>query len=150
MDFSLFAQTDQVMEQINNFLLVMRPDSLGDYLLYGVLILSLLTTFFLADGNDMASYLLYGTIILCLFNLTVGQQWAPPRCITTAEVDDVYSRALFVFISQIGLFLLPFIAAGSTRSKGKKGKAALPMAIVAGVVGVLYVAYTLMITMCIL
>lgn len=143
MDFSFLAQTNQVMEQVNDFLLVMRPDSIEDFLLYGVLIMALLTTFLLADGNDMASYLLYGTIILCLFNLTVGPQWAN-------DTSGIYSRSFIVFISQIGLFLLPLIAAGSTKSKKNKGKAALPMAVITGVIGLFYMAYTIIVTLGIL
>jgi len=133
MDFSLLAQTNQFMDGVGAFFTTMRPDTIGDILLYVVFFLALITTFALADGNDMASYMLYGTMILALFNLTVGQEWA------NDQSGGVYSKAFIVFGTQVALFLLPFIAAGSARSKKKKGKAALPLSILAGVVGMIFV-----------
>ncbi len=133
MDFSLLAQSNQVMEQVGAFFATMRPETIGDILLYVVFFLVLITTFTLADGNDMASYLLYGTMILALFNLTVGQQWE------NDQSGGVYSKAFIVFGSQVALFLLPWVAAGAARSKKKKGKAAIPLSILAGVVGMVFV-----------
>lgn len=131
MDFSLLAQVDtsQITEQLGNFVVAMRPETLGDILLYLVFLLSLLTTFLLADGNNLAGNLLYGTMLLALFNVTVGQEWYE-------NPDVVY--AFPAFVTRVCMFLLPFVAAGASRAKKNKGKAALPLGIVTGVVGLVY------------
>lgn len=121
------------MEQVNAFLEVLRPETLGDILVYLVFFTALIATFALADGNNKASYLLYGTIILALFNLTVAAQWS-------SDTSGIYSRALIVYATQIGMVILPFIAAGAARVKKKKGGAAMPISLVAGVIAVVYVA----------
>lgn len=135
MDLSILAQVDtsQITEQAGAFFATLRPETLADILIYIVFFLALLTTFLLPDGNDMAGNLLYGTMILALFNITVGVEWY--------DSPDIV-RAFPVFIARVCMFLLPFIAAGAARSKKKKGKAALPLCIVAGVVGLLYTVGT--------
>lgn len=130
MDFSLLAQSNQIMDQVGAFFQTMRPDTLGDILIYMVFLIALITTFLLADGNNMAGNLLYGTIVLALFNLTVGPEWY--------RSSDLYTKAFPAFVARVGMFLLPFIAAGAARSRKNKGKAALPLAVVAGVIGLVY------------
>lgn len=129
MDFSLLAQSDQIMEQATAFFQTLRPDGIGDILIYLVFFIALLTTFFLADGNELAGNLLYATMVLAIFNLTVGEQWIGRSDITFAFP---------AFAAQVGMSLLPLVAAGAARTKKKKGKAALPLSIVAGVIGILY------------
>ncbi|MGJ3238450.1 MAG: hypothetical protein ACFE0Q_07070 [Anaerolineae bacterium] len=129
MDFSVLAQTNEVMQQFNAFLQTMTPTTLGDFLIYGVFLLALITTFVLADGNDLASNLLYATIVLAIFNLTVGQDWY-----NRANINYAFPA----YAARVGMFLLPFIAAGAARTKKNKGKAALPLAIVTGIIGLLY------------
>lgn len=129
MDFTLLAQTDQVMTQVNAFLDTMRPDTLGDILAYVVFSLALITTFTLADGNDMAGNLLYATIVLALFNVTVGADWF-------SHPDVAY--AFPAYVARVTMFLLPFIAAGAARSKKKQGKLALPLSVLTGIVGMVY------------
>ncbi|MEL6309029.1 MAG: hypothetical protein AAFV98_01620 [Chloroflexota bacterium] len=134
MDISILAQidTDTIMTQFNLFLQTLRPDSLGDVLIYVVFFVCLITTFILPDGNEMAGNLLYLTLVLCIFNLTVGQEW----------IDfAAYEYAFPAFAAQVGMAVIPFIAAGASRKspKGRKGGAALPLAIVAGFVGIIFV-----------
>lgn len=131
MDFSILAQVDtsQLTEQAGAFFATLRPETLADILVYLVFFIALLTTFLLPDGNDMAGNLLYATMILALFNITVGVEWY--------EDTDIV-RALTAFVARVSMFLLPFIAAGASRSRKNKGKAALPLAIVAGVIGLIY------------
>ena len=135
MDFSILAQVDtsQITEQVGAFFATLRPETLADILVYIVFFLALLTTFLLPDGNDMAGNLLYGTMILALFNITVGVEWYN---------DSDIVRALPAFIARVCMFLLPFVAAGASRTRKNKGKAALPLAIVAGVVGLIYTVGT--------
>lgn len=133
--FILLAQADgggatsQAMEQVNAFIAAMRPETIGDILLYVVFLLALITTFTLTDGNDLAGNLLYGTMVLALFNVTVGVIWYE-------DPDPVY--AFPAFITRVAMFLLPFIAAGAARSRKNKGKAALPLAAVTGIIGLIY------------
>ena len=131
MDFSILAQIDtsQITQQVSVFFANLAPDSLGDILVYMVFFIALITTFMLPDGNEMAGNLLYGTIVLALFNITVGAEWYD---------DPDIVRAFPAFAARVCMFLLPFIAAGAARSKKKKGKAALPLCIVAGVIGLIY------------
>ncbi|MEM9955112.1 MAG: hypothetical protein AAF846_26120 [Chloroflexota bacterium] len=126
---SLLAQSNDVMAQVNDFFAALQPDGIGDILIYVVFFMALLTTFFLADGNNMAGNLLYVTMVLAIFNVTVGDVWYNDQDVT---------RAFPAFAARVLMFLLPLIAAGAARSKKKKGKLALPLAAVTGIIGMLY------------
>lgn len=133
MDLSILAQvdTDQIMQQVGLFFQTLRPETLGDILVYVVFVLCLITTFLLPDGNDMAGNILYAALILCLFNITVGEQWYN-------RADVVY--AFPAFIARVATFLLPWIAAGAARKspKERKGGAVIPLLVLAGLVGLIY------------
>jgi hypothetical protein len=120
---------EQAGEYFNLFVTTMKPTSIGDILAYGVFLFAVLGVIMLPDGNGMSQNLLYVTIILAIFDLTVGQ---------TMYYEADYVRALSAFAARAGLFLLPFIAAGAARIKGKKGKMAPVMCILAGVIGFFY------------
>lgn len=126
---SLLAQTDEIMTQVTAFFAALQPDGIGDIMIYLVFFLALLTTFFLADGNDMAGNLLYATMVLAIFNVTVGDEWY--------QMADI-TRAFPAYAARVLMFLFPLIAAGAARSKKKKGKLAMPFSIVTGVIGMLY------------
>jgi hypothetical protein len=109
---------------------VLKPTSLGDIMVYGVFLFALIAAFMLPDGNGMPQNLLYGTIVIAIFDITIGQTWVQ---------DPDIIRAFPAFMARIGLFLLPFIAAGATRIRGKKGRLAPIMCGFAGIIGLLYV-----------
>ena len=133
MDISILAQidTDSIMTQVNLFIQALAPDSLGDVLIYVVFFHALITTLILPDGNELAGNLLYLTIVLCVFTLTIGQEWV---------VDQRVEYAFPAFAAQVGMGVIPFIAAGASRKspKGRKGAAALPLAALAGFIGIIY------------
>jgi hypothetical protein len=121
--------TSQVVEAFNSFITVMKPTSIGDILAYGVFLFALLGVFMLPDGNGMAQNLLYVTILLAIFDVTIGQ---------TLYYDPDPFKAFASFGARMGLFLLPWIAAGASRIKSKKGRMAPPIMILAGIIGLFY------------
>lgn len=126
---SFLAQTDEIMTQVSAFFGALQPDGPGDILLYVIFFMALLTTFFLADGNELAGNLLYATMVLTIFNITVGEEWY--------DSSDI-NFAFPAFAARVVMFLLPLVAAGAARTKKKKGKMALPLAGLTGLVGMLY------------
>ena len=121
--------TSQIGEIVGGFLQTLRPDSVADIILYLIFFLALITTMLLPDDNAQASNLLYLTLLLAIFDLTVGQLWYN---------DPDIVRAFGAFIARVGLFLAPFIAAGSARTKGKKGRMGMPLSAVIGIIGLIY------------
>jgi hypothetical protein len=134
----IVVDTTQITEAFGSFITVMKPQSLGDILAYGVFLFALLGVIMLPDGNGMSQNLLYVTIILAIFDVTVGQ---------TMFFEQDYTRAFAAYTARIGLFLLPIIAAGAARIKGKKGKLSPIMCILAGVVGFFYTALGFLVLM---
>lgn len=122
--------TSQVGELVGGFLQTLRPDSLADIVCYIIFLLALITSMLLPDDNAQSTNLLYGTMLLAIFEITVGQTWA----VRSAPLEQAFPA----YIGRVCLFLLPFIAAGSVRVKGKKGRAGMPLAIVIGILGLLY------------
>jgi hypothetical protein len=120
---------EQFQEYATLFFNTMKPTSIGDIMAYGVFLFSLIAVFSLADGNGTAQNLLYGAIVLAIFDLTLGQ---------TMYWEGDYVRAFPAYIARVALFLLPFIAAGAARKKGKKGGAAPIFCILAGLIGLFY------------
>lgn len=120
---------EQFQEYASLFATTMKPTSIADFMAYGVLLLTIIGLFSLADGNAMAQYLLYGTILLSIFDVTFGQ---------TMFFEGDYTRAFPAFVARIGMCLLPIIAAGAARKKGKKGGMAPLFCILAGVLGLVY------------
>ena len=121
--------TTPVVDAFNSFLQVMKPSSVGDMLAYGVFLFALIGVFMLPDGNGMSQNLLYATIIIAIFDVTVGQ---------TMFYDPDPFKAFPAFAARTGLFLLPWIAAGASRIKGKKGRMAPVFCILAGLIGLFY------------
>jgi hypothetical protein len=120
---------EQFQQSLGLFLSTMTPHSIGDIMAYGVALLALIATFSLADGNSLSQNLLYGTIILAIFDLTLGQ---------SMYFESDYVRAFPAYIARIGLCLLPIIAAGAARKKGKKGGSAWIFCVLAGGLGLFY------------
>jgi len=121
---------DQVQPLLDGFLQTVKPETIADFMCYIIFFLALITTMTLPDDNAQSTNLLYATMLGAIFELTVGQEWA--------NVNQPLEHALPAFIIRVGLFLLPFIAAGSVRVKGKKGRYGLPLAVVIGILGLLY------------
>lgn len=121
---------EQVQPLITDFLANLAPHTLGDVLIYLVFFISLITTFLLADGNNMAGNLLYATIVLAIFNLVVGSDWF----YNSNDIVEAFSA----YVALIAMFLLPLVAAGAARARKGKGKLAMPLAIVAGVIGMVH------------
>jgi hypothetical protein len=119
---------EQVQPLLEGFVQAIKPDSFADILLYLIFFLAMITSATLPDDSAQASNLLYGTLFLAIFDLTVGQEW----------YNLGIEKAFPAFLARVGLFLLPFIAAGSVRVKGKKGRMGMPLAIVIGVIGLMY------------
>lgn len=121
--------TSQIGTMVGGFLQTLRPDSAADIMLYLIFFLALITTMLLPDDNAQATNLLYLTLLLAIFDLTVGQIWYK---------DPDITKAFPAFVVRVGLFLAPFIAAGSARTKGKKGRMGMPLSAVTGILGLLY------------
>ena len=112
---------------------LLRPDSLGDIFIYTIFFGCLITLAFIPDGNDRAQYLLFGTMLMCVVDLLVAQQ--------IFQRGDASSEALAAYAVHIGMFVFPFITAGSIRAgKRKVG----PSILLAALIGVIASLYTVM------
>jgi hypothetical protein len=121
---------EQVGPLFEGFIQTLKPESIADFMCYIIFFLALITSMTLPDDNAQSTNLLYATMLFAIFELTVGQEWAS----LAAPIE----QALPAFFVRVGLFLCPFIAAGSVRVKGKKGRLGLPLCVVIGIFGVLY------------
>lgn len=120
----------EISTLVGGFLTTLKPDSIADFMTYTIFFLALMTSVSLPDDNGQATNLLTAVMILAIFEMLVGQRWA----VASAPLEQAFPA----YIVRVSLFLLPFIAAGSVRPKGKKGRFGLPLAIIIGVIGLLY------------
>ena len=122
---------NQVLSQIGDTL---RPDTMGDFLIYLIFIFSFITLSFLPDGNGRAQNLLFATILFCVMDLLF---------LTEALLDEgVRPIALFAFGAHMGMFVFPAIATGSIRSGKKKPGPSIMLCLLTAVFGCLYALMT--------
>jgi Na+/H+ antiporter NhaD/arsenite permease-like protein len=121
---------EQAQELFGQFLTTIRPDSIGDIMIYAVFFLTLLTSVMIPDGNDRATNLSYGVMVLCVADLLVLQQ--------AFRSGGNSEMALLGYVAHVGMFILPAITAGSIRVREKKGRASIPLAAVTALVGLIY------------
>lgn len=120
-------------ELLQQSLNALRPETLGDFMAYGVLILSFLGLIFLPDRNATASYFLLAAVLLSLIDLL--------RPGLVMRFDFLGNDDLPTFFIHVGMFLFPALAVGAARDgKGGQRKAGLArmVGIIAAVIGVLY------------
>lgn len=124
----------------SDILNILRPDSIADFLIYTVMLLSLFQTFVTPSGNDTSNYLQFATILLCILDLL--------RSGANLPVDGLENNGFATFLLRTGMFLLPLLIAGNVKSgKGKKQSAGLAraLAVLTFIVGFLYWAIALLI-----
>jgi len=119
----------EIIEQI---LQALRPDTIGAIFIYTILLLSVLMTILTPDGNDMATNLQFAVIFFCVLDLLRGGVSFP-----IPGADDA---GFFTFFLHVGMFVIPFIIAGTVRKKGRQGGAVLPVAVLTGVIALVYAA----------
>jgi hypothetical protein len=111
----------------------LRPQSLADVFIYAIFFTVLGVLGAMPEKNETPMYILFGLILLCILDLmrTRVERFPIPGS------DD---KGFFTFIIHIAMAMFPFIVAGMIRRRGKKGAAAVPLAILGGLLGSLYAA----------
>lgn len=114
------------MEEIVALILPKQPI---DILLYVIFILALINLAILPDGNGTPGYLLTGVMLAAVV--------AKVDLIQFVDVENFF-KPLFTIILGIIMTVLPFMAAGLTRKRGRKGGASVPVSIIVGILGGLF------------
>ena len=123
---------EQVSDVFNQFLMVVRPDSIGDVFIYIIFFLSLIALMPMPDGNDTAQYLLFGTMLLCILDLLRGDGSGFP-------IPGADNAGFFTFMIHILMFVFLFITAGVVRSNTKqKAGPVIPLVLLNGLIAVMY------------
>lgn len=121
---------EQAQQLFAQFLTTIRPDSIGDIIIYVIFFLTLITSVLIPDGNGRASNLCYGTMALCAADLLFGQ-----RAFISGGNSEL---ALLAYVAHVGMFILPAITAGSIRIRDKKGRASIPLSALTALIGLVY------------
>ena len=134
-DLILLAQ-DGIGTQVNavfqQFIAVVRPNSIGDIFIYSIFLLGFITLLPMPDGNDPAQYLTFGVILMCILDLLRGDGTNFP----IAGADD---RGFFTFMIHVLMFVFAFITAGVVRRNTKQKAGATPaLAVINGLIAVMY------------
>lgn len=124
------------MPTVNDILLNLRPDSIGDIFTYSILLLSVVTLFLLASGNSLSQYLIFGTLILGFVDLL---RTGLPNFANSPTGDPLFADTGFgTFILHVAMAILLASVAGAAKVRGRKGEAARPVAILATLVATGY------------
>lgn len=117
------------MEDILN---ILRPDTLADYFIYGIFLLSLIATAVIPEKNDQASYLMFAVMFCAILDL-LRQQGA------NFPIPGFDNQGFATFLIHVIMAIFPFIAAGAIRRRSRKqGALAVPICLLLGLIGTLY------------
>lgn len=117
---------------MDEILAILRPDSLGEIIIYVIFFMALLMLFFTPEKNEQANYLTFGIMFCALIDLARGRTGGP---IPIEGFDDTGFGTMLIHIY---MAIIPFIIAGLVRIRGRKNRAVVPIALVLGVIGMLY------------
>lgn len=127
------------MEQLlNDILAILRPDTLGDYFIYTVFLMAFLQLMVTPDKNDTVVYSTFFVIICCVLDLLRDDGAGIPISAEIAEIGIFDNDGFVTFLMHIAMAVLPFINAGLIRRKDRQGKFAVPVALLAGMIGTVY------------
>lgn len=121
---------------------VLRPDSLGDFMVYGVFIMCIVMLAAIPEKNVLPPYLIYITMFACILDLLRGAGGSTIPVLNQFQVGGenlLGNRGFLTFMLHIIMFVFPIIAGAMTRKHGRKGGFALPIGLVTGLIGGLYV-----------
>lgn len=116
---------------IDDVIAILRPETLGDLFIYISFLGALIATALIPEKNDGPMYLMFIVMFMAVIDLLRGDGSALP-------IDGFDNQGFGTFIIHIAMGILPFIAAGMVRRKGRKGGAAAPFMIMLGFIGVVY------------
>lgn len=129
---------------IQSILEVLRPSSIGDIIIYLIIIILFVTTIVLPDKNDQANFFLLAALFASFLDLlrgSDGQLFAGTGAAYFGGGsgylgfgDSGFATLLLHVVMAIG----PFIAAGLMRIRTRRGRMAVPLSILAGIIGSLY------------
>lgn len=111
---------------------ILAPNQPLDFFLYAIFILAIAMSFFIPDKNVQPSMLM-GIVILCVI---IDKVTTSPfgGQIPIPGFDGGFGTMLI----RVGMAILPFMSAGLVRTRGRQSKAAIPLGIVTGIVGSVY------------
>jgi len=111
---------------------ILRPSSLGDILIYAILILAFLTLMLTPEKNDRPNYILLLVIFVTVIDLLRG---STGNVIPVPGFDDEGFGTLIIHII---MGVAPLLAAGSIRAPQRKGRISIPLALITGIIGSIY------------
>lgn len=115
---------------LNQVLVIVRPDSLGDIFIYIIFFLSLVMLVVVPEKNETSLYLVFAVILFCIVDLL--------RQTGDFPVPETDNCGFLTFLLHVGMGAFPWIAAGMTRRQGKKGGMAIPVGGLLGLIGFVY------------
>lgn len=122
------------MEMVINLI---KPQSLADVFIYAIFFCVLGVLFTMPEKNEFPMYLLFAIIFCCIIDLMRTR-------VAKFPIPGADNKGFFTFIIHIGMSMLPFVTAGMIRRRGKKGAAAVPLSILAGIIACLYALLSFM------
>lgn len=120
---------------------VLRPTSLGDFMVWGVFIFCIMTLVAIPEKNVVPPYLIYITMLACIIDLVRsagGQALGNVNQFQIGGESLLGDRGFLTFLLHIIMFLFPIVAGAMTRKHGRKGGYALPLGLTTGIIGGMY------------
>lgn len=125
---------EELLAQVGDQL---RPDTLGDYLIYILIFINFVVLVVTPEKNDRANYMILLVIFCCVIDLMRGSNG---EIIPVEGFDDFGFGTMLIHII---MGIIPFMTAGGIRTYGqRKGRLSIPMAILSGIAGSLYAVFS--------
>ena len=126
-------------ELLNDALAILRPDVLADYFIYFIFLLAVVQLLITPERNDQVVYSVFVIIICCVLDLLRQSDGSGiPITAEVAGIRPFADEGFATFLMHVAMGVLPFINAGLIRRKDRTGKLAVPIALLAGMIGTVY------------
>lgn len=120
-------------EVIANILL---PQNFADIFIYLIFFLSLLMLFFIPEKSQQANYIMFVVLFLAMVDKI-------RQATDQIPIEGLDNEGFATLLIHVGLFVLPLIAAGLIRGRGRNDKRGVPVGILIGLIGGLYAVGTI-------
>ena len=116
---------------------ILLPQNIADIFIYFVFFMSLLMLFFIPEKSQQSTYLMFFVVFLAVIDKI-------RQATSEIPVEGLDNDGFATMLVHIGMFVLPLIAAGLIRGRGRKDKRGVPIGILIGLLAGLYAVGTIL------
>lgn len=115
---------------------ILLPQNFADIFIYLIFFLSLLMLFFIPEKSQQSMYLMFVVLFFALVDKI-------RQATTDLPIEGLDNAGFATLLIHVGMFVIPLMAAGLIRGRGRNDKRGVPIGILIGLIAGLYAVGTI-------